>query len=91
MFISYSHADSPWLKRVQTMLDPLIGSDRAVVWSDERITPGTKWNAEIKTALVSAKVAVLLASDNFLASTYIKNSELPALLRAADNGRLVLL
>jgi hypothetical protein len=91
VFISYSHADSPWLKRVQTMLAPLIGSDRAVVWSDEKITPGTKWNSEIETALVSAKVAVLLVSDNFLASPYIKNSELPALLRAADKGQLVLL
>jgi internalin A len=91
LFISYSHHDAKWLNRVQTMLSPLIKEDGIVVWDDSRITPGSNWRIEIKTAIDTARVALLLVSPNFLASKFIVDEELPPLLRAAQEDGLTIL
>jgi len=61
------------------------------VWSDRDITPGQEWPAEIDNYLNRAKVAVLLVSVNFLNSDFIREQELPRLLRAAQLGQVTIL
>lgn len=91
VFISYSHADVDWLRRLQVHLIPLERERGFQFWDDSRIRPGDEWRRQIREAIATAKVAVLLVSADFLASPFIMGNELPALLAAAsDEGAIVL-
>src|SRR5580692_2375368 len=91
IFISYSHKDFRWLERLNTMLAPLSRAGSIRFWSDKEINPGNDWKQAINRELGRAKVAVLLASPNFLASSFISDVEFPALLRSSTNDDLVII
>jgi hypothetical protein len=60
------------------------------VWHDGKIAPGTKWRFEIQKAIDSARIALLLVSQDYLASPFIREVELPSLLDAAKPDGLAI-
>jgi len=81
IFVSYSHPDEKWRERFETISKPLSKSEEIQIWSDRKLRAG-QWQRQIEQAMQSALAAVLLVSDNFLASDYIMTKELPCFLRA---------
>lgn len=98
VFISYAHRDNEhadpsrrWLNRLLEHIQPLVLQGQVSTWADTELEAGDQWHETIQTQLQSAKVAVLLVSPAFLASKYIRDSELPALLLKAKQKGLTVL
>jgi hypothetical protein len=90
VFFSYSTLDEKWFNKLQAKLQPMLRGG-ITVWSDKRVKTGSLWRDEIKESLQDARVAILLVSPNYLASDFIQNSELPDLLKAAEERNLKIL
>jgi hypothetical protein len=84
IFICYSHRDVRVFRELKEHLQPLEAQGTLDIWDDTRIDLGSDWHTEIQQALLNAKVAVLLISQAFLASDYIRGHELPLLLERAQ-------
>lgn len=86
VFISYSHSDLEYLRRLLVHLKPLERDRQIDLWVDSRIKAGDNWKETIGQALEAASTAILLVSADFLASDFIVEDELPPLLRRAQEG-----
>ena len=88
---SFSHADAAWRNRLLVLLKPFVRQGRIQVWADPSIKVGEVWRREIDSALVRARVAVVLLTNSLLASEFITTIEIPRLLRASRDGELTLI
>jgi hypothetical protein len=87
LFISYSHIDHKWLEEINKFLKPLERKGVIKIWNDQDMKSGTKWRDEIQHSLEIAQVAVLLVTQAFIASDFIRNKEIPELFRKARQNR----
>lgn len=91
VFVSYSHKDKKALEELKPFLKPLERDGMLSGWDDSRIPGGADWKQEIDQALGEAKAAVLLISQDFLASDFIVEEELPRILEREAGGQLTIL
>ncbi|MBO0904212.1 toll/interleukin-1 receptor domain-containing protein [Jiella sonneratiae] len=90
IFLSYAHADTERLDAFLTHLDPVRRSEGFTIWDDRRLRAGEMWDEGIRKAVRESDIFICLVTNRFLASTYIRGSELPAILQAENRGALVL-
>ncbi|WP_374163816.1 leucine-rich repeat domain-containing protein [Arcticibacter sp. MXS-1] len=85
LFISYCHADEAWLKMLKVTLQTMEYEGVELdTWDDTKIDAGDMWKDEIEKALERADIAILLVSNAFLASRFIREKEVPVLLKSAE-------
>lgn len=96
VFISYSHKDDRrWLDETKTWLSaPHLAREDQVgespYFTDSDIKPGEEWLSRIREAIADADIAILLVSPAYLASPFIRNEELPLIMKAREQGLRIL-
>ena len=91
VFISYTSKDERYVREMEPFLKSLTRDNKIPVWFYQRLKAGDKWEEEIRLHMSSARVAVLLVSQDFLASDFVYEVELPDLLQAAENENATIL
>jgi hypothetical protein len=91
VFISYARQSRAQLDELLLDLKPLETEFEFSIWEDASLPPSADFQSEIMDALSRAAVALLLVSPAFLASSFIRDVELPRLLRARAHDDLTLL
>ena len=87
VFLSYSHDDQDWRRKFTQILAPLVRNRRLELWDDTHIPAGDDWRRDIDDGVRRAGAALLLVTGSYLASRFIMEEELPALV--AHGVRLV--
>lgn len=92
-FISYAHAYQDhfeaFLKDFQAATKNL-GFCALDIWTDEKIPLGDDWHEAIQEQVTKCDIAILLVSDQFMNSEYIKQEEVARLFeRKESDGTLV--
>ena len=87
VFVSYSHDDQDWRRKFTVMLAPDVRNHGLELWDDTLIPVGDDWRRDIDDGVRRAGVALLLVTGSYLASRFIMEEELPALV--AHGVRLV--
>lgn len=91
VFISYSHRDEQWKDQLLAHLRSLERLGNIEVWQTSDIPAGADWTSTIQDAAMSADIAILLISPDFLASDFIVQRELPTLLSQRKSTGLAVL
>lgn len=91
IFVSYSHEDGrEALVEVQRQFG-VLKEQSIELWSDERIKPGDDWRLQLREALSSSRLAVLIITPGFLQSQFVLNHEVPTILRRNQTGGMLVL
>ena len=77
MFVSYSHENAAWCKRLLPVLKVKANVDTLQPWHDTELKAGDRWDKEIRAELKRMDIFLCLVSVQFLASDYIQEVELP--------------
>lgn len=81
LFISFAHENEACKDRLKTHLAPLERNGIAKVWDDRAISAGALWRKEIEDAMVSADAVIFLLDENFIASDFCMDVEVPEFLK----------
>jgi tetratricopeptide (TPR) repeat protein len=91
IFVSYSHKDEDWKKKLEPTLQFLKEFKGITYWDDRQIKGGEDWYPNIKEVMKNAKIAICLISTNYLVSKFIKKEEIPHLLKKRETEGMLLI
>jgi len=89
LFVSYSHENAVWFKRLMPVLKVRANVDAVQPWHDTELKTGDRWDQEIRDALERMDIFLCLVSFQFLASDYIRTVELPKAQQRFNSGDTV--
>lgn len=75
VFCSYSHDDEGYLEHLLKYLGGMK-DEGFEFWHDRMIAPGEDWDERIRVQLRQSDIALILVSQSFLNSPYIRNVEI---------------
>lgn len=87
IFVVYAHEDKPVRDKLLRQLRPLAEKGEIELWSDHEIKPGALWDEEIRLRLTESEIILLLVSDDFFASDYIRRVEFQTALDLHARGQ----
>lgn len=76
LFISYAHADEEQKNRFVQLLNELTINGLLEEWNDQQLTPGLKWDKEIKRKLEESQIVLFLITGSFFQSDYVNDVEI---------------
>lgn len=62
VFLSYSHQDKEWVRRLTVLLAPVVRNQRLELWYDEHIQVGHEWRRDLHAAVHRAHLAICLVT-----------------------------
>lgn len=86
VFISYSHRDEALKQDLEDHLALLKRQGKISPWQDRQIEAGTEWNDQIRAALDSADIILLLVSPRFMNSDFCYGKEMKRAMDRHHNG-----
>lgn len=86
IFISYSHKNIKYKEKLLVSLDALKQSYEIEPWHDGLIDAGGNIDENIRQALASADIVLLLVTDNFISSYYCIDKELKEAIERENKG-----
>jgi hypothetical protein len=86
VFISYSHKDREPKQELETFLFQLKESKDIEVWQDGELLASDEFRLEIREALSSADIVLLLISQDFIVSPFIRTEELSLAMERHAKG-----
>ena len=91
-FVSYAREDEWWARRIERSLSVLTRTRQFTLWIDRKgIETGSQWKTRILESIDSSNAAILLISEDFLASSFIQSTELPRLFARHEQHGLELI
>jgi len=94
VFVSYAREDKKWLdpdyrfQIIPFLRDSLLVHG-AYFWFDKKLVGGDEFRVLIEAEIDKASIALLLVSQSFLNSEFIRTHEMPRILQRAGEHRLV--
>jgi len=88
LFVSYSHDNSVWAKRLWPVLKVKANVEGLMSWHDSELKAGDQWDEAIQAELLRMDIFLCLVSVQFLASDYIQEVELPQAVRRQKKGEI---
>src|SRR5579875_2854382 len=81
IFVSYAQEDREFRLKLENHIRTLVNSRQIEPWSDSAITAGSSWNEKISKESGRADIILMLISDDFLSSEYVREHEIPFALK----------
>ncbi len=80
IFVIYALADKDIMLHLLRHLDPLNEAFDLSIWHDDPIIPGQPWKTYIESRIHHTDIFLLLVSDDFMNSQFIKQIEFKAII-----------